>query len=60
LKILGINEPFSEIAIYDPWQDKWENVMPENMKISLPEFKRSLVVRIKRKLTSQNASPGTN
>ena len=60
LKILGINEPISEIAIYDPWQDKWENVTPENIKITLPDFKRSLVVRIKRKSTLQNASRGTN
>jgi hypothetical protein len=48
LKMLGINESFSEVAIYDPWQDKWENAMPENMKISLPDFKRSLVIRLKR------------
>jgi hypothetical protein len=48
LKALGINQSFGEITIYDPWQDKWENVIPENMKISLPDFKRSLVVRIKR------------
>lgn len=47
LKKLGINESFGEIAIYDPWQDKWKNIIPEGLKISLPDFKRSLVVRIK-------------
>ena len=45
LNKLGINESFGKIAVYDPWQDKWEIVVPENMKISLPDFKRSLVVR---------------
>jgi hypothetical protein len=49
LKTLGINDSFGEISIYDPWQDKWQNVKPENMKISLPDFKRSLVVRFTRK-----------
>lgn len=46
LKETGINESVSEVAIYDPWRDKWFNVRPENMKITLPDFKRSLVIRI--------------
>ena len=48
LKKIGINGSFGEIAIYDPWQDKWKKIIPEDLKISLPDFKRSLVVRIKR------------
>jgi hypothetical protein len=48
LQKLGINDSFTEIKIYDPWQDKWKNVNPGGLKITLPDFKRSLVVRIKR------------
>ena len=48
LEKLGIKKSFGEITIYDPWQDKWKKIKPEGMKILLPDFKRSLVVRIKR------------
>ena len=48
LKNFGINDSSGEIEIYDPWQNKWENVISEGLKISLPDFKRSLVIRIKR------------
>jgi hypothetical protein len=48
LKKLGIESSSDDIEIYDPWQDKWKNVIPEDMKITLPDFKRSLVVRIKK------------
>ena len=46
LKKLGINKRFAEIAIYDPWQDKWKNVRRRGMRITLPDFRRSLVVKI--------------
>lgn len=52
LNKLGINETFADIAVYDPWKDKWENVKPDNMKILLPDFKRSLIVRC-RKISKQ-------
>jgi hypothetical protein len=46
LKESGINEPIGEISVYDPWQDKWADLIPEDHKITLPDFTRSLVVRI--------------
>jgi len=48
LKLLGINVTGNEISVYDPWQDEWDNLMVEDMKISLPDFKRSLVIRLNR------------
>jgi hypothetical protein len=45
---LELNEAFKLAEIYDPWQNKWINVVPENGKISLPDFKRSLIVRIRK------------
>lgn len=46
LKSLGISDKATQIDVYDPWQNKWENTKPEEMKISLPDFKRSVVIRI--------------
>ena len=46
LKSIGISDSYQHIGIYDPWQNKWVNAAPEEMKITLPDFKRSLVVRI--------------
>jgi hypothetical protein len=48
LKKLGLDSSEGEISIYDPWKDNWKKVTAEEMKIPLPDFKRSLVVRIKR------------
>ena len=48
LKVFGINEPPSAVTIYDPWQDKWEKAEAKDSKISLPGFRRSLVIRITR------------
>jgi hypothetical protein len=48
LKGYGLNDTFREAEIYDPWQNTWISIAPENGKITLPEFKRSLVVRIKK------------
>jgi hypothetical protein len=42
----GINEPAGTVSVYDPWQDEWIDLKPEDMTITLPDFKRSLVVRI--------------
>jgi hypothetical protein len=42
----GIKESFNRISIYDPWQDKWGDSGTEGLKIFLPDFKRSLVIRI--------------
>lgn len=43
----SIGFPYSKIEIYDPWQDKWITSSPEGSIIVLPDFKRSLVVRMK-------------
>lgn len=48
LKKAGISKPFGKIAIYDPWQDKWDTVKPKGSIVTLPDFKRSIIVRIKK------------
>jgi hypothetical protein len=44
----GLERYKGKISIYDPWQDRWSEVVVENMKVLLPDFKRSIVVRIKK------------
>jgi len=46
LNNLGFDKRPHKISIYDPWQDKWENVRQKDIKINLPDFKRSLVIKI--------------
>ncbi len=46
LKKLGCDKRVQKISIYDPWQDKWKNVRQKDLKINLPDFKRSLVIKI--------------
>lgn len=41
-----INGSSGEVAFYDPWHDKWQDAKPDGMKLLLPGFKRSLVIRI--------------
>ena len=48
LKQAGLIGSSMEVAIYDPWQDKWQGAKSEGIKLLLPDFKRSLVIRIKR------------
>ena len=48
LKKLGIRGRSSKIRAYDPWQDKWKDISTDGPKILLPDFKRSLVVRIEK------------
>ncbi len=48
LETHGITSPAGEIDIYDPWLNTWGKIVSEDLKISLPEFKRSLVVRIRK------------
>lgn len=43
----GIEGSVREVAIFDPWQNKWKEGKPDGMKLLLPDFKRSLVVRIR-------------
>ncbi len=44
IKLDAMNEP--SCSIYDPWNDVYKKATIRNAKIKLPEFKRSLVVRI--------------
>ena len=48
LKKLGIRGRSSKIRAYDPWQDKWKDISNDGPKVLLPDFKRSLVVRIEK------------
>ena len=34
------------VSVYDPWLDKWSTAKLKNGKIVLPEFRRSVVVRL--------------
>ena len=43
---LDINRPVRQIRIYDPWKDIWSETVIVNGRIPLPDFKRSLVLRI--------------
>jgi len=43
----GIPDPAGTVEIYDPWQDKWYEVKAEGQAISLPDFRRSMIVRIR-------------
>jgi hypothetical protein len=35
-----------KVSVYDPWGDVWTDVARKGKKIVLPDFKRSLVVKI--------------
>lgn len=43
----GFSGSFTDVALYDPWQDKWQNANSDGLKLLLPDFKRSLVIRIR-------------
>lgn len=47
LRTQGIQDTSGTIEIYDPWQDKWSAAKAEGEVIVLPEFRRSLIVRIR-------------
>ena len=34
------------VRTYDPWQDKWVPAIVKNGEVALPEFSRSLVIRV--------------
>lgn len=44
----GITDATGKIEIYDPWKDIWSNADAGELKILLPDFTRSLVVRVER------------
>jgi hypothetical protein len=47
LKTPGIDDTSGTIEVYDPWQDKWSTVKAEGSIIVLPDFRRSLIIRIR-------------
>lgn len=48
MKLAGVLDYEGKITVYDPWEDKWKKAKRKSQKILLPDFKRSLVVRISR------------
>jgi hypothetical protein len=44
--VLNISQPVRQIKVYDPWKDKWSGTVIVNNRIPLPDFERSLVLRI--------------
>ena len=46
LEQTGIYGPYRKVAFYDPWKDKWLDAKSDGLKLLLPDFKRSLVIRI--------------
>jgi hypothetical protein len=43
---LGITSPFAKIDIYDPWKNIWTIIENDSAAFTLPDFKRSVVVRV--------------
>ncbi len=46
LRSLGTSGPAGNISVYDPWSNTWLSIRAEGTLFSLPDFKRSLVIRI--------------
>ena len=46
LRELGIMGSPSQIEVYDPWKNKWTSAEKAGDSIILPDFKRSIVVRL--------------
>jgi hypothetical protein len=38
--------PGRRVRVYDPWADKWSDGKVRNGQIALPEFSRSIVVKV--------------
>ena len=43
---LGLTGLLKKIDVYDPWRDSWATIENQGSKFTLPDFKRSIVVRI--------------
>jgi hypothetical protein len=48
IRDLGISGTAGRISVYNPWSDEWHSVIPEGTSLSLPDFKRSLILRIEK------------
>ncbi len=49
LKELGVIAPAGKIEVYDPWKNRWTTIDLKDNLFPLPDFRRSLVVRINSK-----------
>jgi hypothetical protein len=38
--------PVSKVSIYDPWSNEWTTANNNSGAITLPDFRRSLVIRV--------------
>jgi hypothetical protein len=47
IKLPSIKEGHT-VHIYDPWNNRWSTAVVKNGYIRLPEFKRSIVIRVKK------------
>ena len=45
--ILPGNIKVASVDVYDPWMNKWTAATVTENRVQLPEFKRSLVVRLR-------------
>jgi len=43
---LGITMPLEKIDVYDPWKHLWTTIEKDGLNFTLPDFKRSIVVRL--------------
>jgi len=46
LRKSGISVAPAKISVYDPWTNKLSSVAEKDLKITLPDFRRSVVIRI--------------
>lgn len=49
LNELGITLPWKKMAIYDPWKNLWTTIVRDGPAITLPDFKRSVVIKLTEK-----------
>jgi hypothetical protein len=49
LNKLKVNSASKEISVYDPWKNKWTAVKSRNGYITLPDFKRSVVIKMRKR-----------
>jgi len=45
-KNLGLKVPTGKIDVYDPWKNSWIKVARKVSEYNLPDFKRSIVIRV--------------
>lgn len=43
---IGTTGAVEKIDVYDPWKDKWTIIQEDSLRLTLPDFRRSIVVRL--------------